>query len=126
MEQIIKRLPDEKSVIKYINKLANETEFIRGEILPKKYRYVYLIEGLESICIEDVVYQENGDWEDMEYLNGIVRKKHFEILKTDFEEIYQNFDVIINEIRDALQYGLSVILIRLPKKFKLKFQNITT
>ena len=93
MEQIIKRLPDEKSVIKYINKLANETEFIRGEILPKKYRYVYLIEGLESICIEDVVYQENGDWEDMEYLNGIVRKKHFEILKTDFEEIFQNFDV---------------------------------
>ncbi|MEK6809012.1 MAG: hypothetical protein AABY14_04965 [Nanoarchaeota archaeon] len=126
MEQIIKRLPDEKSVIKYINKLANETEFIRGEILPKKYRYVYLIEGLESICIEDVVYQENGDWDEMEYLNGIVRKKHFEILKTDFEEIYQNFDVIINEIRDALQYGLSVILIRLPKKFKLKFQNITT
>ena len=116
MAQEKKRFKNEESVIKYVNRLTKSTEYDKGMVSTKEHDYVYLIEGWEAICIEDDVIEENGDWQNSEYLSDLVLDKHRKIFQTDFQQAYKNFVVLIDDLRDGSQFGVSVIVVRLNRE----------
>ena len=111
---ITKQYSKNRDVLRYIDNLLKETEFAEGEIRIPAYKYIYLIEGWESECIAEDVIKENGDWEDNDYIYELIENKHDQIFIEEFADRYGNFEVIRNEIIDGCQFGISVIVIRVP------------
>lgn len=110
------RLAYKRSITKFIDALADRFEFAKGGIYVGDHFYEYLIEGWESICIEKDVEREKGDWDDYDYLYALVDEKHNMVVQTDFLDRYKKVELIIDELRDGSQYGLSVILAKIVKE----------
>ncbi len=106
----------EGAVLKYVDKLAQENEFAKGWAYAGDKAYKFLIEGWEDFCLEEVVKKEKGDWEDAEYLYGLVNDLHEEIVRTDFISKYPGAKVIRSDVIDGAQWGVSVIVARIKKK----------
>jgi len=111
---ITKQYSKDRDALRYIDNLLKETEFAEGEIRTPAYKYIYLIEGWESECIAEDITKKNGDWEDNDYIYELIENKHDQIFVEEFADKYDNFEVIRNEIIDGCQFGISVIVIRVP------------
>ncbi|MBL7074330.1 hypothetical protein ISS37_03710 [candidate division KSB1 bacterium] len=105
---------NEEGILNHINKLLDETKFARGEVRTPFYRYVYLIEGWEAECIAEQMIKENGDWDDDEYIYEMIGNKHDEVFEVEFVNKYGDFEVLRNEIVDGCQFGVSVIVVKVP------------
>ena len=105
---------EDREILCHINELLEVTEFARGEIKTPFYRYIYLIEGWEAECIAEQIMKEDGDWDDDEYIYEMIRDKHDEVFEVEFVNRYRNFEVLRNEVVDGCQFGVSVIVIKVP------------
>ena len=103
----------EAEVLSYIESLAQETWFASGEILVEDYKYLYLIEGWEGICLAEHVMDE-VDWDDDDYFRDLVGSLHERIIEEDFLSKYADAEVVLETIADGAAYGVSIIVVKVP------------
>ncbi len=109
------RLENKRSLEIFIDELSNVFEFARGRLLIGNDTYEYLLEGWESECIAESVVKIR-DWNNDEYLYGIVYDKHADLVKTDFLNRYKKVKIVIDDVREGSQFGISVVVAKIVEE----------
>jgi hypothetical protein len=99
-----------RELLTAIEDLAADHDFAQGSLWFGNAEYKYLIETWFPDCIEGIVREENGDWEDDEYLYGVVQDMHEQLIKTEFED--KGYEVLHSAITEAEGLGKSIVVTR--------------